>query len=277
MRTDPPNISRIRVPPEARDRRGTVFEPRITPALGPAVGLLLTLFLSTGIAVGQQRPAAHEPAPHPEKPKNVNGQRPNAAFIERLRSLPLEQQEKFLRNNRQFQSLPPERQQQIREYLRGGNRPAGRSGPQMQVGGETHAHPPGFLDQFRDLPPDQQEKVLQNDARFQSLPAERQQQIRENLQRWNNATPAQRQIMREREQIVQSLSPEQRDQLRQVFPRWRQLPPDRRQALMQSFIKLRDLPPDQREKFLASPEIQQRFSPEERGILGDLGNLLPKN
>jgi DNA-directed RNA polymerase subunit F len=240
----------------------------------------MTLFLGTGLAVGQQRPAARATAPQPVKPKNLNGPNgphPNAAFVEKLRSLPPEQQEKLLRNNRYFQSLPPERQRQIREYLRGGNAPAGRPSPQMQAGGGAHAHPPGFFQEFRDLPPDQQEKVLQNDARFQSLPPERQQQIRENLQRWNNATPAQRQILREREEIVQSLSPEQRDQLRQVFPRWRQLPPDRRQALMQSFAKLRDLPPDQREKFLTSPEVQQHFSPEERGILGDLGNLLPKN
>ena len=227
-----------------------------------AVEFVVLLFLGAAFAVGRQRPLPHATAPPAAVAKNPNGQRPNDALIERLRSLPPDQQEKYLKNNRNFQSLSPERQEQIREFLRNG---------------DPHAHPPGFSDQLRDLPPEQQEKVLQNDARFQALPAERQQQIRENLQRWNAATPEQRQMLREREQIVQSLSPEQRDQLRQIFPRWRQLPNDRRQALMQSFIKLRDLPSEQREKYLSSPEIVQQFSPEERGILGELGNLLPKN
>ena len=248
--------------PAAPDHRRIVFRPRFMPTLARVGWLVLTLFLGADLTVGQERPAAHETAPQTATPKDRNGPIRVNAFNEKLRSLPPEEQEKFLKNNRYFQSLSPERQQQIRDFLRSG---------------DQHPHSPGFSGQLRDLPPDQQEKVLQNDARFQSLPPDRQQQIRENLQRWNNATPEQREILREREAIVQSLSPEQRDQLRQVFPRWRQLSPDRRQALMQSFVKLRGLPLEQREKYLSSPEVLQQFSPEERSILSELGNLLPKN
>jgi len=233
-----------------------------TLMLARVAALVVTLLFAAGFAVGQERRVPHEAAPAPARPNTSNGQHPNTALLEKLRSLTPEQREKFLQNNRYFQSLPPERQEQLRELLNSN---------------DQHPHPPGFFNQLRDLPPDQQEKVLQNDARFQSLPSDRQQQIRENLQRWNNATPEQRQMLREREAIVQSLSPEQRDRLRQVFPRWRQLPNDRRQALMQSFVKLRDLPPEQRDKYLSSPAVLQQFSPEERSILSELGNLLPKN
>jgi Protein of unknown function (DUF3106) len=132
-----------------------------------------------------------------------------------------------------------------------------------------------FMQFLRDLPPDQQERVLANNPRFKSLPPERQQQIRENLKRWNEASFEQRQVILQREEIVQSLSPEQRDELRQIFPRWRELPPGRRQVLMQNFRKLRDLAPADRENFLSSPELQQNLSSVELDILRSLNTLLP--
>jgi hypothetical protein len=148
--------------------------------------------------------------------------------------------------------------------------PAGRAAANL------NEHQPGFIERLRELPPAEQERVLKNNARFRQLPPEMQQRIRNNLARWNQLTPEQRDMMRQREKIVQSLPVEQRDQLRQVFPRYRQLPADRRQAVMNAFLKMRDMPPADREKFLANPETQQRFSPEERDILTNLNGLLPK-
>ncbi len=262
MRTDGPIARNTRDGWVPRDRLDAAFGRGFTVALARIAALVVTLLLATSFAVSRQKPVPHEPAPPPAKPIGPNGQHPNPGFINKLRSLSPEEREKFLQNNRYFQSLPPWRQEQIRKFLNGN---------------DQHLHPPGFFGQLRDLPPDQQEQVLQNDARFQSLPPERQQQIRENLQRWNAATPAQREMLRQREEIVQSLSPEQRDQLRQIFQRWRQLPNDRQQALTQSFVKLRHLPAQEREKYLSSPEVLQQFSSEERSLLSELGNLLPKN
>ena len=137
-------------------------------------------------------------------------------------------------------------------------------------------HQPGFFQHLRELPPDEQERVLKNSAHFRQLPPDMQQRIRENLARWNQLTPEQRDVLRQREQIVQSLPLEQRDQLRQIFPRYRELPADRRQAVMNAFLQMKDMQPAEREKFLASPETQQHFSPDERDILGNLNGLLPK-
>jgi Protein of unknown function (DUF3106) len=152
----------------------------------------------------------------------------------------------------------------------------GRRQPAGRQGLNPNDHQPGFLEHLRELPPEEQEKVLKNNARFRQLPPQLQQRIRENLSRWNSLTPEQRDMMRQREKIVQSLPVEQRDQLRQIFPRYRQLPADRRQAVMNAFLQMRDMPAAEREKFLASADTQQRFSPEERDILTNLNGLLPR-
>jgi hypothetical protein len=58
--------------------------------------------------------------------------------------------------------------------------------------------PPKWVEQIRDMSPEQQERFMQNNQRFQSLPPQRQQQIRQNLQKWNNLSPTERGAIRER-------------------------------------------------------------------------------
>src|ERR1700693_1212275 len=57
--------------------------------------------------------------------------------------------------------------------------------PRMQPGPDQHPHPPVFFKRLRELPPEEQERVMANDRRFQQLPPERQAQIRDNLRHWN--------------------------------------------------------------------------------------------
>src|SRR5277367_5614102 len=49
--------------------------------------------------------------------------------------------------------------------------------------------PPKWVDNVRDMSPEDQERFMQNNQRFQSLPPERQAQIRNNLQKWNSLSP----------------------------------------------------------------------------------------
>jgi DNA-directed RNA polymerase subunit F len=195
------------------------------------------------------------------------------AFVQRLSSLPPDQQEKLLKSSPLFQKMPPAQQQRIIDAVRHWNAAGRPPGALRQMIEQQHA--PGFFQELREMSPEEQERVMQNDARFQSLPPERQQQIRDNLKRWNAATPDERALLKKREEILQSFSPEQRDQLRQVFQRYRLLPSDEQQAVLQAFRKLRDESPGDRDKFMTSPEVQQ-LSPEERGIVSDLKSLLPK-
>jgi len=46
--------------------------------------------------------------------------------------------------------------------------------------------------------------------------------------------------------------------------------------VMNAFMQMRDMAPADRDKFLASPDTQQHFSPEERDVLTNLNGLLPK-
>jgi hypothetical protein len=142
--------------------------------------------------------------------------------------------------------------------------------------GDRHEHPPGFFKRLRELPPDEQERVMANDERFQRLPRERQAEIRKNLRHWNSLTPQQKQATRERQEILGSLPPEKRAEARALFPRYNRLPPGRKQAVTQAFMRLANLPPAQRERFLSSPQLENRFSPEERDLLRGLSGLLPQ-
>ncbi|HLY62185.1 MAG TPA: DUF3106 domain-containing protein [Terriglobia bacterium] len=138
-----------------------------------------------------------------------------------------------------------------------------------------HPHAPGFFQRLRELPPDEQERVMANDERFQRLPPARQAMIRRNLDHWNSLTPEQKERTRERQEILESLSPAQRMEARTIFPQYLRLPPERKEAVRQAFLHARDLPVGKREGFLSSPEVTGRFSPQELGVLRGLTQLLP--
>lgn len=148
---------------------------------------------------------------------------------------------------------------------------------QRRIQKDTHRHPPNFFRRLRNLPPDQQDGILRNDAQFHSLPPARQAQIRRNLSRWNSLTPRQKQVIRQREEIVRSLSPAQRKDLRAVFPQYRRLKPQQQQQVMRAFRRLRDMPPQKRARFLNSPRFEQRFTPQQQQVLRGLNQLLPQD
>jgi len=134
----------------------------------------------------------------------------------------------------------------------------------------------GFFARLRDLPPKEQERVLKNDRRFQSLPPERQQKIRENLQHWNQLSPEQKDQIRKREEIYSQLTPEQRQNVREMSAEWRDLRPAERMRVRMALRRMRSMMPEERQKFLASPQFQERFSPEEQKIVRGLGALFPE-
>jgi hypothetical protein len=163
----------------------------------------------------------------------------------------------------------PRVNQEDNQQRRGGPTQGPRAGP------DRHSHPPAFFKRLRELPPEEQERVMANDERFQRLPPARQTIIRRNLERWNSLTPRQKEQIRERQEILESLSPAQRREARALFPRYNHLPPDRKKAVREAFLHARDLSPSQREQFLSSSEVTDNFSPPERRLLRGLTRLLP--
>lgn len=169
------------------------------------------------------------------------------------------------------QGLPGQRHHQ-RPNMLGGRQ---GQGPRNKRGREARRHPPAFYKRLRELPPEEQERVLANDERFQKLPLEQQKEIRERLQNWNSLSPEEQERIRVRQEIVSNLTPTQREHARALFQEWRQVDPARRHELRDTFIRMRKLPPTERLQFLSSQEITQRFTPEERRLLEGLSRLLP--
>jgi len=134
--------------------------------------------------------------------------------------------------------------------------------------------PPKAIERLQDLPPDRQEKFLQNNERFQNLPPQQQAQIRQRLQAWNRLTPGQQQNLRERQQIWEQMTPAQRGYVQQsLLPRWEQLAPPRRQAILQRLHSLRDMSESDRQAKLNDPAFAEGLNPEDREMLGQLAHL----
>jgi hypothetical protein len=128
-------------------------------------------------------------------------------------------------------------------------------------------HAGDWLRRYKDLPPDEQERALQNDPTFQKLPPARQQALRERLQRFSNLPPQQQLRLLNRMETWEHLTPNQKQQARQVFGQMQQLPPDRRRLVHKAIDDLRAMPPDQREQIINSDRFKGMFSDQERGLM----------
>src|SRR5712692_10002563 len=134
--------------------------------------------------------------------------------------------------------------------------------------------PPKWMEQLREMPPEEQERFLKNNERFQKLPPERQAQIRKRLQQWNSLTPEQRAAVRKREEIWRQMSPEQQRYVREeLLPRWQKLAPERRYAILQRLRPLRRMNEAQRAAKLNDPAFLGDLNPDERLMLRALTKL----
>ena len=138
--------------------------------------------------------------------------------------------------------------------------------PRAQV-----VRPPGhagdWLRRYKDLPPAEQERALQNDPGFRRLSPERQQLLRQRLQHFSSLPPQQQLRVLNRMETWEHLTPEQKQQARQIFGQMQQLPPDRRRMVMTAVRDLRAMPPDQRERIIDSDRFKGMFSDQERGLM----------
>lgn len=131
----------------------------------------------------------------------------------------------------------------------------------------VQGHAGDWLRQYKDLPPQEQERALQNDPVFRRLPPERQQILRQRLQHFSNLPPQQQLRMLNRMETWEHLTPEQKQQARQVYGQFRQLPPARQRMVTTAVRDLRAMPPDQRERVINSDRFKSMFSDQERDIM----------
>lgn len=159
---------------------------------------------------------------------------------------------------------PPQQRHQAPAYQ--AQRPAQVQRP-SQGRPQPRGHAGDWLRRYKDMPPAEQERELQNDPAFQRLSPERQQQLRQRLQHFSNLPPQQQLRMLNRMETWEHLTPEQKQQARQIFGQMRQLPPDRQRQVTTAVRDLRAMPPDQREQVINSPRFKSMFSDQEREMM----------
>ncbi len=134
--------------------------------------------------------------------------------------------------------------------------------------------PPGhiadWLYQHRNLPVQEQERLLRNDPSFNRLPPATQQRLIQQLSQVNQLPEEQRERRLARAEMLERMSPQEQVQVRQAGSRFMALPPDRQAMVKSAFQDLRSVPLDQHAIVLNSARYQNQFSPNERDILYNL-------
>jgi hypothetical protein len=134
--------------------------------------------------------------------------------------------------------------------------------------------PPKWVENMRDMPPEQQQRFMDNDARFKNLPPARQQQIRNNLQKWNSLNPEQQQQLKDREAALERMTPDQRQYFTNVVgPRYQAMPLARKQVINRHLGVLGQMSPETQQAALNDPRFTQGMSPDEVQTLRDLNSL----
>lgn len=138
--------------------------------------------------------------------------------------------------------------------------------PAAHVRHSVH-HAGDWLRKYKDLPPDQQQKALENDPQFRKLPPDRQILLQRELRRFSSLPPEKQKIILQRMDTWEHLTEAQKRAAKTVFTKIRQLPPARRTMMMGAIKDLRRMDPQQRQEALDSAAYRTRFTNQERDLL----------
>jgi hypothetical protein len=134
--------------------------------------------------------------------------------------------------------------------------------------------PRPWVDQMRDLSPQQRERVLQNSKAFQNLSPDKQGRIRQQFNQWDRMNSSQQSDLRQKENTWRNLTEGQRNYIKNnVLPRWREMPWDRQQVMKQKLSVLQNMPESARNQRLNDPNFTRGMSDEERATLQDLSHM----
>ena len=153
-------------------------------------------------------PMAGQSGPQRNEQSNLRGMAGlPPRWIEKLRELPPDQQERFLRNNERFQNLPPWRQEQIRRNLQRWNN---LTPEQKQEARSAEAA-------FERMTP-QQRQYVRNTLlpQWRALPRERRQAINRHLAVLRNMSPSTQQAALNDPRFLQGLNENERSMLREL-------------------------------------------------------------
>ena len=132
-----------------------------------------------------------------------------------------------------------------------------------------------WLNAHKNLPPDQQQKLLENDPGFKRLAPQRQAELIERLRKFNNMPPEQRERALNRMQFMAGLTQQQRQEIREANTQLQGLPQDRQVMVHKALRHLRQMDPQERQQVFDSDRFKSTFSDQERGILTRLSAINP--
>jgi hypothetical protein len=161
------------------------------------------------------------------------------------------------------QSPPPQNRFQIGPF--GDRRRDAGARPGQQAG--------GWLRKYHNLPPQEQQKLLESDSQFQKLPPDRQEQLRDRLKDFNSRSPEQQQRILDRMAKFENLSDAQKQQLENLHQRMHEIPEGRRGVVRREFQLLQDMTPDQRQRVMSSDSFRTTFSDNEREIIKGMADI----
>jgi Protein of unknown function (DUF3106) len=171
----------------------------------------------------------------------------------------------FAQNGQRLRQWRAQRQAVKQPAARGNGQPNARAMAGL---------PPKWIEKLQDMPPDQQQRFLENNQQFQHFSPERQEQIRRNLERWNKLTPEQKEQARIAEQAFERMTPQQRQYVRNVLlPKWQAMPQQRRQLINGHLKMLRNMSPATQQAALDDPKFVEGLSPDEQSMLRELNSL----
>ncbi|HEX4603930.1 MAG TPA: DUF3106 domain-containing protein [Candidatus Angelobacter sp.] len=147
------------------------------------------------------------------------------------------------------------------------NRPGQKAGRKM--GDWLAAH--------KNLPPDQQLKLLESEPAFKKLPPEKQNALRDRLTKFNNLPPEKRTQALQRMEFLSKLTPQQRQQLRDANQQLQGLPPERQVAVHKAVRHLRQMPAPERQQVIQSDRFRSTFSDQEQKLISELTEMSPAN
>ncbi len=208
-------------------------------------------------AYHQAAPQYHQAAPQSGQqmmPERYAGQQQNPAPVERRAP-----------NQPQGQPANQGQSSQLAQIQRR-NPQAGQT-----VKGEHLAE---WMNQHRNLTPQQQQQALDREPGFRDLPQATQQRMHDRLTQLNAMNPDRRERILNYNERMEHLSVDQRTEVRGSLQQLGSLPEDQRRQVAKSFRELRELPPEQRGAALNSPQYQY-MNPAQRNALNNLLRVEP--
>lgn len=123
---------------------------------------------------------------------------------------------------------------------------------------------PEKLERWRNMPPEEREKIRERYRRWKSLTPGQRERILERRRVWRSLPEASRSYLLDRREIYRQAGPGEKRAIEKFVRRMRELPSDRRQLLRRRIDELRDLPASKRDERLMDWRFYRRLSPAER-------------